>query len=153
MNFAQFWGFAFVLSLPRSFFSPSFGYGLAVFSSLQPAWRAVLSVALPGGYTSVPLVSLSPPLPFSTSGPHSGEWLVESYYRSHVWFIQQLKTLTNSFFINFQPFTISTYKSKLYKVRNSEILILRIEGVKIEANRAHDPALYRPTAVLSSELL
>ena len=60
-------------------------------------------LALPGGHTPVPLVSLSPPLPFSTSGPHSGVWLAESGYRSRVWFIHQPQTLTKTC-IGLDPF-------------------------------------------------
>ena len=57
-------------------FSPSFGYGLAVFSSLQPVWWVVLSVD-------------------TARGLYSGEWLLESYYRSHVWFIHKPQALTH----------------------------------------------------------
>ena len=88
MSFTQVWGFAFVLALPRSFFSPSF----------QLLFTCLKVTGLKGrsfcwhcqGVIPVPLVSLSPPLPFSTSGPHSGEWLVESYYCSCIWFIHHI---------------------------------------------------------------
>ena len=45
----SFEGLLFVLALPRRFFSPPFGYGLAVFISLQPACWVVLSVGTARG--------------------------------------------------------------------------------------------------------
>ena len=69
-------------------FSPSFGYGLAVFSSLQPAWWVVLSVGTGGLYlhSFCFLISHLFPLVVLT--------LLESYYRSRIWFIHKPQTLT-----------------------------------------------------------
>ena len=89
-------------------FSPSFGYDLAVFSSLGGLF---FLLALAGGYTSVPLVSLSLPLPFATSGPHSGEWL----------FIHKPQTLTecNGFETEFKCFW---YEQLMLSARRSRML-------------------------------
>ena len=95
----QFWEFAFVLALPTSFFLSIVSVAIYLFLVAYNRLEGLFFLlALPGWYIPVPLVSLSPRLPFSTRGPHSGEWLVESYYRSRVWFIYQPQTLTKTHF-------------------------------------------------------
>ena len=63
-------------------FSPSFGYGLAVFSSLQPSWWVVLSVGTARWLYHRSFSFLISPFTF-TRGPHSGEWLLSWSHLVH----------------------------------------------------------------------
>ena len=85
MSFTKFWGFGICFGTVKLF--------LVAYNRLGGLY---FLLALPGGYTSVPL-------PFSTSGPHFGEWLVESNYRSRVWFIHKPQTLKVSVYFLFKP--------------------------------------------------
>ena len=93
-SLTRFLGFVLFATARELFISPLVGYSLSVFVAYNRFGGLFFILALPGSYTSVPLVSFSLPFPFPSSGPHSSEWLSESYIFSRVWFIRLLQTLT-----------------------------------------------------------